>query len=240
LKSIPEPNKRPETYIIYGVPQSLPDIDLLEAQCLYALWLRSLPIDPSPDEPVSVDDILADVQVLASDNSISRDWILIRLKQLVSREYASLAKIARSGRAGRKGRGFKIASSDKILKLPVTAAALDFLVHHDSLPLPNTMFFDEVLTKRFFDHKSNAELNSLSLDNQIRYCLDRGYIVREKEAGDGYLMNAGPRTKSEIIYLRLLGGHAQPGAAPPRILREKKPPSPERAPEEKDEDKKAG
>jgi hypothetical protein len=206
------------------VPDLSSDIDTLEAQCLYVLWLRHQEYDSTTsDDPLSSEQVRAELAKLkGSTVRVSR--VLDRLTRLTERGFATSSVISRDdGTAGRRVRGFRIASSDKIVKWAATAAVLHFLLHHELLPIPHALFIDEVLAKGFVDHKTMSPLTKSDLDRQIEYSLRRGYMMREKETAETYLLNVGERTKWEVHYLKLLSNHAQPGADLTAILR--KPPS---------------
>lgn len=197
-----------------------PDIDPLEAQCLYVLWLRHQADESSSDDLVSAEQVAADLQMLRG-GEIRVTRVLNKLNQLEQRGFVTASFINREdGTAGRRLRGFRIASSDRIVKWPATGAVLHFLLHHDLLPVPYSSFTEEALAKNFQDHKTKTQLTKSDLDRQIDYSVNRGYIIRERDNGD--TLNVGDRTRWEVHYLRLLGLHAVPGTDLSTILR--KPP----------------
>ena len=197
-------------YIIYHVAKLSPDLDILEAECLHALWLRSQPGAVSPDEPVSAEEVASDLRTKIPH--LKENKVMESLDTLVLRTLATAHKKKRtSGRPGRHLRGFKIATSDKIVTWPATAAMLDFVSHHRMLPLTQHYFNEEVLARGFVDHKSGVALTNADLERQAQYCFGRGYLVRELTDGTAFI-NIGDRTRREVHYIKLLGNHAQPTA----------------------------
>jgi hypothetical protein len=190
------------------------DLDQLEAQCLYALWLNCADL-ATADNLVSAEEVgkkldAAFKTVEALKKSPNRpNRIGKKLNQLCERGFATMTPIdTADGRAGRPQRGYKIAPSNKIVKTPATAAALHYLLNHRLLPIPQQDFMDEVLAQNLHDHKSDTPLSQTDLERHLEHCIGLGYIIRMID-DDRVLFNVGDRTRQEVHYLRYLSTHAQ-------------------------------